>query len=182
MTVPRLLSLIIAIAVIAGCSDKMRVQSDFDKAADFEPYKMWDWLPGDPGVTENLMVDDENVHKRIEDAIDEGFRNIGYDRTSGAPDFFVKYYLGYGEEINKRNIENYYAYLNYSVFVPTVTQSYTEVWETGTMIIDVIDAEQKKLVWRGTAVTEVNPQAGPRENEPKLKKAIKMMLEKFPPK
>jgi hypothetical protein len=74
------------------------------------------------------------------------------------------------------------AYLNYSVFIPHVTQSYTEVWETGTVILDVIDADNKKLVWRGTAETEVNPQAGPRENGPKLQKAIKMMLEKFPPK
>jgi len=182
MTFARLLSLIIVIAVMAGCSGKTRVQSDFDKEADFKQYRMWDWLPGDHGMTENLMVDDENVRKRIEGAIDEGFRAIGYDRTSGAPDFFVKYYLGYGEEINKRNIENYYAYMNYAVFVPTVTQSYIEVWETGTLIIDVIDVDEKKLVWRGLAETEVNPQAGPRENEPKLKKAIKMMLEKFPPK
>jgi hypothetical protein len=176
------MSLLALVALLVGCSEKMRVQSDFDKEADFDRYKMWDWLPGDPGVTENLMIDDPSVRKRMEDAVDEGFRNIGYERTSGAPDFFVKYFLGYGDEINRRNIENYYAYLNYAVFIPQVTQSYTEVWETGTVILDVIDAENKKLVWRGTAETEVNPQAGPRENGPKLQKAIKMMLEKFPPK
>jgi hypothetical protein len=182
MTLFRLILLSALAALLAGCSGKMQVQTDFDKEADFTHYRTWDWLPGESGVTENLVVDDASVKERIESAIDEGFKSIGYERTSGAPDFFVKYYLGYGQEINTRNIENYYAYLNYAVFVPHVKQSYTDVWETGTLIIDVIDAEGKKLVWRGYAETDVNPQAGPRENEPKLQKAIKMTLEKFPQK
>ena len=162
MTLFRLIMVSALVALLVGCSGKMRVQSDFDKEADFARYKMWDWLPGDPGVTENLMIDDASVKEHIEGAVTEGFRNIGYERTSGAPDFFVKYYLGYGEDVNTRNIENYYAYMNYSVFIPQVTHSYTEMWETGTMIIDVIDADKKKLVWRGLMETDVNPQAGPR--------------------
>jgi len=182
MTIRVFLLMMAVILVTTGCSQKMRVQSDFDVETDFTRYKMWDWLPGDAGVTENLTIDDAEVKERIEKAIDEGFWARGYERTSGAPDFFVKYYVGYGEELNTRNIENYYEYMNYAVFVPRVTRTYTDVWEQGTMIIDVIDANQKKLVWRGYAWTEVNPQAGPRENEPKLKKAITEMLEKFPPK
>ncbi|MEJ2719703.1 MAG: DUF4136 domain-containing protein, partial [bacterium] len=138
--------------------------------------------PGDPGVTENLTLDNANVKDRIETAISDEFDERGFVRDPNAPDFFVKYYLGFGEELNRRNIENYYEYMHYSVFVPRVTMSYTDVWETGTLILDVIDAPQKRLVWRAYAETEVNPQAGPRENGPKLKKAVGMMLDKFPPK
>ncbi|UCH83770.1 MAG: DUF4136 domain-containing protein [Candidatus Latescibacterota bacterium] len=182
MNIRMIVSVAAVIVLMTGCSQKIRVESDWDVEADFTRYKMWDWVPGDAGVTESLTIDNAEVRERIEKVVEEGFWAKGYERTSGAADFYVKYYVGYGEELNTRNIENYYEYMNYSVFVPRVTRTYTDVWEQGTIIIDIIDADAKKLVWRGNAWTEVNPQAGPRENEPKLKEAVKKILEDFPPK
>ena len=88
----------------------------------------------------------------------------------------------FDEQINARNIENYYQYFNYAVFSPYVTSSYTEVYDLGTLIIDVLDRRTKTHVWRGAAQTKVNTQAGPRENEPKMREAAKKILEDFPPK
>ena len=174
-------AVLILLSFFAGCS-KMHVTTDFDPEADFSVYKTWDWLPGGPPETGDRRLDSPQVRERIGRVIEEEFAGHGFPRGSETPDFYVIYHAALDQEITKRNIENYYAYINYTVFVPQVTSSYTEVWDIGTLIVDVFDVKTRTLAWRGTSRIEFNYQAGPRENEPIIRKAVSKMLEGFPPK
>jgi len=51
----------------------------------------------------------------------------------------------------------------------------------GTLIVDLVDATAKEMVWRGTATDTLKPQATPAEKEQALTQAIAKMLEGFPP-
>jgi hypothetical protein len=113
--------------------------------------------------------------------IDAGLADRGFSRNSDDPDFYVIYHAALDQEINQRNIENYYEFINYMVFAPTVTTRYVEEWDIGTIIIDVFDPDSRRLIWRGTSRTEMNYQAGPRENKPIIEEAVKKMLKEFPP-
>ena len=165
----------------SGCSG-VKTQVAWDHDADFSGYKTWDFLPGEPRPTGYRGLDDPAVNERLQAAIESGFSSRGLRRSSEEPDFYVAYHLAFDEQINARNIENYYQYFNYAVFSPYVTSSYTEVYDLGTLIIDVLDRRAKTHVWRGAAQTKVNTQAGPRENEPKMREAAKKILGDFPPK
>jgi hypothetical protein len=52
----------------------------------------------------------------------------------------------------------------------------------GTLIVDLVDAKRKELVWRGTATDTLKPEATAAEREAALSAAITKMLEVFPPK
>jgi len=171
----------VLLLIVGGCSG-IRVQTDFDREADFSGYKTWDFLPGEPRPTGYRTLDDPALAARLQGAIENGFSLRGLQKASQDPDFFVAYHLAFAEKINARNIENYYQYINYAVFAPYVTSSYTEVYDLGTLIIDVLDRRTKTHVWRGAAQTNVNTQAGPRENEPKMREVARRILEDFPPK
>jgi hypothetical protein len=180
--VPRILAGIVLASFIAGGCSGIRVQTDYDRKADFSGLKTWDFLPGEPRPTGYRTLDDPALVARLQSAISDALTQRGFQRVTEDPDFYVAYNLAFSEQINARNIENYYQYINYSVFVPYVTSSYTEVYDLGTLIVDILDRRAKTHVWRGAAQTKVNTQAGPRENEPKLREAARKILGDFPPK
>ena len=175
---------VVAVAVFGGCSS-MNVYTDFDKTADYSGYKTWDWVPVEPEEP-NQPVDprlqNPKGRERVKELIEEELIASGFEKTLDTPDFYVLVHAALGEELNMRNIENYYEYLNYAVFSPYVTTRYTEVIDIGTLMIDFFDAESHAHVWRGTASTEYNYQAGPKENDPVIREAVKKTIQQFPPK
>jgi hypothetical protein len=178
-----LLGVAVLASVVSGCSgiSGMKTQVDYDRDADFTRLKTWDWLPGEPRPTGYRGLDDPAVVARLQGAIGDALKDRGCQQSTVEPDFYVVFNLAFTEEINARNIENYYQYINYAVFAPYVTSSYTEVFDIGTLIVDVLDRRAKTHVWRGAAQTKVNAQAGPRENEPKLREAARRIFQDFPP-
>ncbi len=177
-----LVALIFAGFLVGGCSQGMKVETEFDRDANFTGLHTWDWLPGEPKPTGYRELDNPDLKARVQGAIETGFVARGCTKVSEDPDFLVAYHFVFSEEVTARNIENYYQFIHYSVFVPTVTSSYKELFDLGTLIIDVLDCRAKSFVWRGAARTKVNIQAGPRENDPKIREAVELILERFPPK
>jgi hypothetical protein len=53
---------------------------------------------------------------------------------------------------------------------------------TGTLLIDIIDAASKQLVWRGTAAGEIDPGLTSRERDERIRNIVHEMLAHFPPK
>jgi hypothetical protein len=64
---------------------------------------------------------------------------------------------------------------------PGPTVATVEQIPMGTLIVDLVDATAKELVWRGTATDTLKPRATPAEKEAPLSRAIAKMLEGFPP-
>jgi hypothetical protein len=60
------------------------------------------------------------------------------------------------------------------------TTTVTEV-PVGTLIVDIVDAGKKELVWRGTASDTLNPEASPEKKEQNLQEAMAKLLANFPP-
>lgn len=60
----------------------------------------------------------------------------------------------------------------------TATTSESE-YRFGTLVIDIFDAKDKKLVFRGVGQGEISEK--PEKNEEKLKKGVEKMFKKFPP-
>jgi Domain of unknown function (DUF4136) len=57
------------------------------------------------------------------------------------------------------------------------TQWWTRTYEEGTLIIDLIDAHSKKLIWRAYASSEVKTPV----TEEKIRKAVDKAFTKYPP-
>jgi hypothetical protein len=53
-------------------------------------------------------------------------------------------------------------------------------YEVGTLVLDMYDAQTKRLVWRGVATKTVSKK--PEKNEKALEKAVEKMFKNFPPK
>lgn len=165
---PWMAGLAVGLAFSPVSTPAQSIQTDYDRSYDFSGLKAYDFAeqvrrPNDP-LAVNPMND-----RRVQAALDSQLVAQGYTRDrSGKQDFFVAYHAatqnrvdvqewGYGPgRLRSRRID---------------VNQYTQ----GTLIVDVVDAASKQLVWRGSATGTIEP----KEADKKIKKAVAKLMEQF---
>jgi Domain of unknown function (DUF4136) len=62
-----------------------------------------------------------------------------------------------------------------------ITTGSTSTIYNGMLDLDMYDAKNKDLVWRGTATKTIDPKAKPEKQQKNLNKAVAKLLKKYPP-
>ena len=162
-----------------GCSS-VSINYDYDPDADFSSYRSYAWMKNTQ-TSQNSLMD-----KRIQDAADFYLGRAGLQKLPDAPELLVVHHVGtqdkvdvqsYGYAYGGSPYRRYGAYGAYGGGGVSVSQ-YTE----GTLILDLIDAQTKQLVWRGTAQGTVEPGKSPDEIAAKLDSVFEKMFANYPPK
>lgn len=176
----RTVRLIWALAVLAlavGCSS-VSVKHDYDPGASFAAYKTYSWLPVPTNGASNVKAALERntlLDKRIRESVNQQLAAKDYAAEDGNPDFMVVYHVGAQDRIDVTNWG--YGYRGWYGAGRVDVQQYVE----GTLILDVIDAKTKQLVWRGSVTGAVDPDATPEKRAQRMNEAIAKMLADFPP-
>ncbi len=176
ITLVCLVALLAAVPVAA-----QKVYVDFDRNADFESYKSYAWLP-----SEGTSVADTDtlMHTRIQNEIELAL-STNLARVSENPDLLVTYHTNEKEELQLSTTSMGYGYGAgwgwspywggaYGGGMSTTTAS---TYTRGTLIIDIIDAKQKNVIWRGSA--EATVPSNPRKGEKLISKAIAKITKKW---
>ncbi|MEM8955678.1 MAG: DUF4136 domain-containing protein [Verrucomicrobiota bacterium] len=184
-------SLFAASLLISACST-ITVRSDFDPKANFSALRTYAWMPLPPNNTGDPRVDNPLVEKRIMDAIDSQLAAKGFQKTSsGSADFLVGYAVAVNREMRAHVIDNYYAY-PYPYYragrygYPWITaypQPQVRVYEydQGTLVIDILNAKDKGLIFRGSAQAALRENPTPTQSSQRINEAVSKILAKFPP-
>jgi hypothetical protein len=61
------------------------------------------------------------------------------------------------------------------------TISDIQPYSEGTLLIDVVDAASKQLVWQASAITEVDPGMDAEARDRHIRQIVRAMLAPFPP-
>jgi hypothetical protein len=144
-----------AVMVLAGCNN---VFIDYDAGYDFDTIETFAWAP-----TEGTSLKDSNplLHSRVVNAIEHYLTLGGIREVESNPDVYVTYHTSTKENLQLNTTSygygypagwgwgGYYGRYGYGGFHGSTTTATTYL--TGTLIVDVWDAETKELVWRGTA-------------------------------
>ena len=172
-----------AIALVLVACTTLRVDSDFDRSADFSAYHAFSWLPRTQYGTRNPLV-----AQRAREAIQSELAQKGFTYTSDAAstDVIVDFTIGARERMDISSYPAPYAGPWYGGY-PWWGYSYwgNEVdvrqYREGTLAIDVFDARTHKPVWHGWAKKELT-HADLEHSEAPIRKAVQAVLEKFPAK
>ena len=179
-------SLAAAAALLAGCST-LKVNTQYDPAAPYPKFKRYAWLATTPGAEQAATIRDPAVRVLVIDAVDRELQRRGFVRTTPDenPDFFVSV-IGWAKD--QVEITNYgYAYAPsyvYGPFGPTpyaaaVPAAQVNQYTEGTLVLDFVDAQTRKLFWRGTASDTITSPSHVREV---VDGAVRKLLEAYPPK
>jgi hypothetical protein len=162
---------------LQACSS-VSVKHDYDRGVDFQAYKTYAW-------SETEMPDDELaknplVKKRVQLAVDKVLGSKGYSLTeTDQADFVVVAHAGIKERMRIQDYGRYGWYDPWwGPYGGRVDVSY---YEEGTLVIDIVDAKKKELVWRGTATGIVRKYAKPEKMQEDINEDAGKILAGFPP-
>jgi hypothetical protein len=167
---------IILIFTFSGCAS-LSVKSDYDASASFSGLKTYGWLPAPKEVIDDPRVDWELLSSRIRTAVDRELSEKGFTRqTTGSPDFLIGFQATLDKKMTWQEMDREYGRRG---GYPRWTQ---EVYDQGTLVLDVIDVESQKIIWSGSATDKVNFSLSPEKEEAEINEAVSKMLKEFPPK
>lgn len=166
--------LVLFAVVFTSCSS-VKVATDYDKDVNFNQYQSFAFFK--PGIDKAEISDLDK--KRILRAIEAEMQQKGFTKSDD-PDLLVSIFTKTKENINIYN--NNYAYGYGWGWHPWYWGSgYNTVNSTteGTLYIDLIDAEQKELVWQGMGTAALAKDVDRKQK--RINEIVEEILEKYPP-
>ena len=174
----RLLCWLLFVAPIGGCASP-KIGYDFDRSVNFSAYHAYGWIPGAQEATGDRRLDNSLIDARIRTAIDTQLRSKGYVATAhGTPEFLVAYHVGMKDQIRGSSTQRYIGDRAHGTYT---TLSDIQPYKEGTLLIDIVDAASKRLVWQASASAEVEEGVTPKERDKRINGIIRAMLSHFPP-
>jgi hypothetical protein len=176
MKINRRIWISLATAILsATASFAQQVKTDYDREADFTRYRTYCW--------QNVHTEDPFWVERIKTAVDTALAVKGWTKVESGGDVSIMamemteqhrtlntYYDNYGGGWNWR-------WRGFSGFgIATTTE---DVYNVGTLVIDLFDTSAKRIIWRGSASETISRRAS--WNITNLNKAVQKMFEHFPP-
>jgi len=175
----------ISTLVLASCASRPNV--DYDQTFDFAIVRTFDILnPAEP-QNGDPRIDSPLINKRIHAAIAAVLADQGYRAVSETPDIAVRYHVGKRSGVESRNsgvsvgVGTYRrgsgAAIGYGFPANDVTS-----YEEGVLTIDIVNAADNKLVWRGSSSRRLSDRGTTPEATTKaVNEVVAEILQQFPP-
>lgn len=169
----------VIIIFLYSCST-IHVTADYDKDVDFTTYKTFSLLNW---RTDNSRLVNDFDKERLEKAVVNEMTARGYEYQQTGGSLAVSIFVILEDKTDYTSYTDYYGGYGYYYGRPwgygpgrtTVSQyNYTQ----GTLIFNVFDAKQKKLIWQGTAVGEVDD--NPQNREKGIPEAVGEVFMRYP--
>ncbi|MCF1753362.1 DUF4136 domain-containing protein [Mariniradius sp. RY-2] len=167
--------------MVIACSSPLKVITDYDTKADFsrfQTFSFYQLTDKGPGLSELNQ-------QRIINAIRDELVKKGFKEDLTNPDLLVNATAIVTEEkqVTSTNYYNYGGYYRPYRWGPTYVGGSTvynvsELRE-GSLVIDIIDASTKHLIWQGTGNKEID--TGLKKPETEVPAAVAKILAGFPP-
>jgi len=161
-------------AILSSCS--VKVNSTFDQSKDFSKYKTFCWLNGcEFTYTGPTYLNDSLLREKIKRAIVSELTSKGLSQNDDNPDLLVDFHISVENESSV--IYHHYDDSHYD-FKPFPEQEVVNYLK-GTIIVDIVDKEEARMVWRSVAIGYMD--LHPDLSEKNIQKGIKTALKNFPP-
>jgi hypothetical protein len=170
------------IAILPSCKPTFKIQSENILNKDFSRFRSYKFFNPDNMPASNFSFSDKNK-KRIYDAVAGEMNKRGFVSIQDA-DLIIKIQGGTSQEIENRRPTYFYPY-DYGYYGGYPYYWSRDPWmnddiskKTTMLIIDILDADNKQLLWQGTGYGVLSDK--PELVEVNLRKAIADIFLEFP--
>jgi len=163
-----------AVALVSTIVIAQSVSYDFDRAANFGKYKTYAWTRG-------TELADQLNHARVVRSIEGQLGAKGLTKAvPGAPaDILVAYHTSFDKNLQINAYSSGFGGPRFGG-LRTGTATTQEI-VTGTLVVDMLDAATRSIVWRGLASGELDPKAKPEKRDRSINKAAEKLFKNYPP-
>jgi len=171
----------VLLLLIVSCEPSLKVTSDYDKSANFQPYKTFRMA--------QLTMQNQTINQlnqtRIINAVKSEMVKKGFQEVAD-PDLEVNAVIILEDKKSVTANTNYYGYGGYYrpyAWGGGMASGYTtysvEDYKAGSLIIEVADAKTKKLLWEGIGNKDIDKPA--KDPDAAIKAAVTSIMASFPP-
>jgi hypothetical protein len=173
--------------LIQACATDARVQVDYDPKQNFQTLHSYAWVPTTDD-TQRTKARDSLTDERIHSAVDAHLAASGYKKVdAGQADFLVTYAITVEQRTSVNQSQmgvGFGSYggrsaigFGYSFPLGSTHEPYT----VGSLIIDILEAKQKRLIWRGVGEQALDADQSPENRTTRINTTVKEILGRFPP-
>lgn len=164
---------VIGVALLGTIAVAQSVTYDYDRAVNFSKFRTYAWVRG-------TVLQDELNHARVVRAIDTQLESKGLFRVDGEreADVLVAYHANFDENVQITGFSSGYGLPRFGSVSGTATAHKVV---SGTLIVDVMDARTRSIVWRGLAERDLDPSAKPEKRDKNINKAAEKIFKHYPP-
>ena len=169
-------AVLLASAISAFAQD---VRYNFDKQADFSQFKTYKWVN-----LKGAQVPSDLVDMQIKSAVDAELATKGLKRTDAeTADLYVGYQSAISTEKQYTSFDSGWGTGPgwYGGGGMSTTTGQTSTIYVGQLAVDMYQAGQKQLVWRGVASKTLDVDAKPEKRQKNLSKAMTKLFKNYPP-
>jgi hypothetical protein len=174
----------IALFLLAvGTAVAQDVRYNFDKATDFKKFKTYKWV----SLKDAPKLDDIR-DKQVKDTVDTELVMKGLVKTDAdTADLYIGYQAGISTEKEFTSYDTGWGYGPgwygggwYGGGGGMTTGQTTTIY-IGQLALDMNDAKNRSLVWRGVVSKTIDPKAKPEKQQKNLTKAVAKLFKNYPP-
>lgn len=176
---------------LAGCSG-IPVSTDYDTDYQMPPSASYAWIDSPKRAVRDPVVDNDLLESRVHRATNEQLAAAGLRPVADGqqPDLLVAYHVGEEQRVDINTTDNFYGYYGYypcwhcwgpGPYGYGGSDVWVNYYTQGTLLIDIIDAKTKKLVWRGVADRRVPSFKSPVERDTYVRETVAAIFQYFPP-
>ncbi len=167
--------------LLFGCSS-VTVSQDYEIGTDFSRYRTFDWVSAEQPRTGDIRVDNSLLDARIRNAVEQTLIAKGYRKqTDSRPDMLVAYHLAIRSRIEGDTFHSGFGYGRYPYWGGAGFETTIQQYDEGMLIIDIGDAAENRLIWRGTGTRRVTEKTTPEKSIRIVNQTVTDILSQFPP-
>ncbi len=162
----------------AACDESMSAGANYDRDVDFTAYDTFAWEGADLLPVGDPRLDgDPFFVERIHTAVNAELVARGLEMVETEPSLLVHYHASVRDRIDVYEVDRGAGY-DVSEYGPgTAVRQYDE----GTLLVDIVDAETLRVIWRGWAQADVTRLIDQPEALGRLvDEAARAMFQQFP--
>lgn len=179
---------LLAFALLLTACQTQQANLDFDTSRDFGAYRSWAWKsptvqyrPDDPRIKSDLT--EQRIQQSIAGQLEQ--RGLRAAQPGAKADVLVQAY--YIVDTRQQQISTPYGgpwggYWGGPWGAGFYNETRTIDYRVATLQVDLLDARDGKLVWRGSRESVINdaPQ-GPSERSANIAKSVGLIMSNYPP-
>jgi hypothetical protein len=163
----------LGVLALTACATT-NVRSFVERGIDVQQYRTYSWGPareqatGDPRLDNNRFFEEQ-----IEAAVEHNLSARGFEKTAaGESDLLIRYYASVEHQVNANGADQPYT---------SCEECQPYVFDAGTIVIDLIDARTRRMVWRGWDESSIDGNVDDQARmEKRVDDAVARILEKLP--
>lgn len=159
-------------ALLAGCASGPSTRVDRDPAVDLKAYRTFSFYDQAPGRATYSTI----MSARLKQATRQALERLGYTYSDSQPDLRVNIIANV---VNRQELRSTPGVGPFGYRAWGASSIETVDYRQGTLVIDMVDASKRALVWRGVAEGRIGQKAS-RDPGAAVDLAVKEIFANFP--